>query len=197
MVEQIAGDVVTAIWSESTSDSPRHAAMAARQIVQVTEALLASRRPVSETSRAQPLALGIGLEFGSVLLGSYGPASRRAHVALGDAVNVAAQLQTLTADLSVPVLLGPRIAERLPADVLESLGDYLLEGFERPTELFALADWRDFAAGDPMWARSATALGDSAADTGRWAKWRVASPDAGEPHRSGDYALDLQARAKQ
>ncbi len=197
MVEQIAGDVVTAIWSDSTSDTSRHAAMAARQIVQVTEALLASRRPVSEISRAQPLALGIGLEFGSVLLGSYGPASRRAHVALGDAVNVAAQLQILTADLSVPVLLGPRVAERLPSEVLESLGDYLLEGFERPTGLFALADWRDFAAGDPMWARSATAVGDVFADAGRWAKWRVPSEESSETHRSGEHSLDWQARAKQ
>ncbi|MBI3154586.1 MAG: adenylate/guanylate cyclase domain-containing protein [Burkholderiales bacterium] len=163
VVEHVVGDTLTAVWNAAgdCSDHARRAADAARDLVRATGELFASRRPVSESAHVQPLALGIGLESGAVVVGSYGPARRRAHATLGEAVSLALRLQQLTADLSLPILVGPHLAAQLPASALVQVGDYLLEGVGRDVRVSGLAGWADLLATDSAWAASATATGDT------------------------------------
>jgi adenylate cyclase len=85
----------------------------------------------------EPLALGIGIETGSALIGSFGPARRRTHTVLGETVTVAVRLQALTVDLAQPIVVGEHSARRLPKDALISLGSFLLEGLRTPREVYA------------------------------------------------------------
>lgn len=158
VVEHVVGDAVTAVWNSERGvpDHPRRAAEAARELVATTTALFASRRPVRENESSQPLALGIGLECGPVLVGSYGPSRRRAHAILGEPVSMALRLQQLTADLSVPILVGPQLASQLPRDMTEPLGDFLLEGHGRHVSLAGLTGWAQLVDVDAAWAASAT-----------------------------------------
>ena len=72
--------------------------------------------------------IGVGIETGTALVGSFGLARRRTHTVLGQTVTVAARLQALTADVAEPILLGSGAAKHLPEGTLYSLGDFLLEG---------------------------------------------------------------------
>lgn len=177
VVETVLGDAITAVWGSQAQDAehPAQAVAAARELLQATHAMLASRRPVSEFSPLQPLALGLGLESGTALLGSYGPARRRAHAALGQPVSVAATIQQMTADVSVPILIGPELARRLTPERLEPMGDYLVEGIGRHLRLFTVKGWADLVPVDAQWAASASAT-DRAADSSglpEGAYWRV------------------------
>ena len=71
-----------------------------------------------------------------MLLGSIGPAHRRAHTLCGETVSVALRIQEMTADLSTPILVG-EIAARYLNDVkLESMGRYLLPGLVNTHALY-------------------------------------------------------------
>ena len=181
VVEHVVGDAVTAVWNGAGDcpDHARRAADAARELVRATGVLFASRRPVSEQGRLQPLALGVGLESGGVVIGTYGPARRRAHAALGEAVSLAQRLQQLTADLALPILVGPRLAAQLPRTALDPVGEYLLEGVERDVSVSALAGWAELVDVDPAWAASATATGDATVPPGAGHRPAHAGPPAG------------------
>jgi adenylate cyclase len=152
VVENLVGDSVVAVWNgyADRPDHPRHALDAARELLREAGALLSAAAPDPEGTLVQPLALGIGLETGDAIVGSFGPARRRAHAALGEPVTVAVRLQAMTQDLSVPILIGPRLAAAQPAGTVVSQGEYLLEGLSRHCELFAPAAWPEWAPAETV-----------------------------------------------
>lgn len=133
VVEEFVGDAVMALWNapQACPDHPRRALEAARALLREVGALLPDTAPPG----LEPLALGIGLETGKALVGSFGAAERRTHAALGETVTVAARLQAMSADLSSDIVVGPGAAACLPDAGLRSVGSFLLEGLQRPRVL--------------------------------------------------------------
>lgn len=133
VVEEFVGDAVMAIWNapQACPGHPQHALEAAHALLREVAALLPEQAPPG----LEPLALGIGIETGKALVGSFGAAERRTHAALGETVTVAARLQAMTADLSSDIVVGPGAAAQLPAAALVSVGSFLLEGLQRPRTL--------------------------------------------------------------
>jgi adenylate cyclase len=172
VVERVAGDSILAVWNAfSQCDShPQQAMAAARELLSATRTLLTSNRLETDGGMVQPLALGIGLESGAVIVGSFGPARRRAHAALGEPVSIASRLQEMTIDLSVPILAGPRLAAALQPDSTESLGEYLLEGLGRHCQIYAPAGWAELVPVDPGWATAATAT-ERQSESRAWTRW--------------------------
>jgi adenylate cyclase len=169
VVENVVGDSIMAVWNAYTpcDDQQQQALAAAKELVRATRVLLAHPEAMPRNHPVQPLALGVGLESGTAVVGSFGPARRRAHVALGEPVSVASRLQQMTQDLSMPVLIGQQLAQALPADASLALGDYLLEGLSKQYTLFAPADWVELIPSEQLWAgaTSVDALSDDGPDT--------------------------------
>lgn len=132
IVEEYAGDDVMAIWQANPAQVAQ-ALAAAAQIIEEGTALLPSPPPPG----LEPLGIGIGIETGSALVGSFGPARRRTHTALGETVTIATRLQALTAELAEPIILGPGAAALLPGEPLVPLGVFLLEGLNQSRNIFA------------------------------------------------------------
>jgi adenylate cyclase len=137
LVEEFVGDAVLAIWNapEPCPDHPAKALAAAIALQAETAPIFDQPPPVG----LEPLALGIGIETGNALVGSFGPARRRTHTVLGETVTVAVRLQSLTVDLAQPVVVGEQAAQRLPKDTLVPLGSFLLEGLRTAREVYAPA----------------------------------------------------------
>jgi adenylate cyclase len=135
-VEEYVGDAVMAIWG-ATPQEVAQALRAAASILAEGSAIL----PVPPPSGLELLAIGIGIETGSALVGSFGPARRRTHTALGKTVTIAARLQSLTSELAEPIIVGPGAAAALPGAAPEvaliPLGEFLLEGLHQPRNIFA------------------------------------------------------------
>lgn len=139
VIEEFVGDAIMAVWNAPATcgDHPFKAYQAAC-------ALLAECRPLfpdTAPDGLEPLALGIGLETGQALVGSFGPTSRRTHGALGDTVTIAARLTALTGDLAQPLLVGESAADHLltqhPDLELIHMGAFLLEGLRKSYKIFA------------------------------------------------------------
>ncbi|HYE70899.1 MAG TPA: adenylate/guanylate cyclase domain-containing protein [Aquabacterium sp.] len=183
VVENVVGDSILAVWNAYSErpDHPQQALQAAQELLRATHTLLAPTQPPHDDSPVQPLALGVGLESGTALVGSFGPARRRAHAALGEPVSVASRLQQMTLDLSMPILMGPHLASRLPQGSTESLGDYLLEGLSRQYTLHAPTSWAELVPTEPLWASAASA-NQGGPEAGQWSKW--ADSGASAPMRA-------------
>jgi adenylate cyclase len=144
VVEEYVGDAVMAIWNAPVAcpDHPVRAFAAANALVEECGQLFPEVPPPG----LEPLAVGVGLEVGDALVGSFGPADRRTHAALGETVTIASRLTAMTGDLAHPLLVGEKAAEKLLAFAdsrnlprLVSLGSFLLEGLRRPRQVFGIS----------------------------------------------------------
>jgi class 3 adenylate cyclase len=124
-IHEYKGDSVLVMW-DGDGMSPATSALNASLEIEkeINESLLAE----SGVEGLEPLAVGIGIEQGPVLLGSIGPAHRRAHTLCGETVSVTLRIQEMTADLSYPILIGEVAARYLQDSSLKSLGHYMLPG---------------------------------------------------------------------
>ena len=133
-IHEFNGDGLLAVWDEQGSKSAELAFLASSQMLEsINSQLLEKYAPEGLES----LAVGIGIEQGPALVGSIGPAHRRAQVLLGDTVTVALRVQEMTVDLAQPLLLGEVAARQLQGINLQSQGSYLLAGLRNPHVLYA------------------------------------------------------------
>jgi adenylate cyclase len=134
-VDKYIGDAVMAFWGAPVDD-PDHADHA-------VEAALAMQQEARRMSAdfvmrgLPPLAIGIGINTGVARVGDMGSAVRRTYTALGDAVNLASRLETLTKRYEVPILLGEATARACRAHRFEELVPALIDGRTEPVRVFA------------------------------------------------------------
>lgn len=135
VIEEFVGDAVMAVWNGPTRclDHSARAYAAACQLLQETRELFPDPPPPG----LEPLALGVGIESGDALVGSFGPSRRRTHTALGETVTVAVRITAMTGELAHPILIGEKAARLLPSGSCVSLGAFLLEGLRRPRQIHA------------------------------------------------------------
>ena len=136
VVEQMVGDGLTAVWNGS-SPCNQHA-QKALQAAEVIWKEGVAQLPKVASRKTPPLDIGIGIETGPVLVGSFGPARRRVHTVMGEAVSVAARLEKLTSELGYPVLIGPRAQAQAECTEAQKIGDFLLAGMRTPRTVYAL-----------------------------------------------------------
>ena len=142
VVEEMVGDSLLAVFNgeRPCADHALAALAAARELWQrCTEQL-----PNTQGLGLEPLGLGVGLESGAVMIGSFGPAGRRVHTVLGQTVTIALRLRALTPDLAYPLLMGQGLAQRLGVQdesehlAIKPLGSFLLQGLLRPGHVYTL-----------------------------------------------------------
>jgi adenylate cyclase len=136
VVEQMVGDGLTAVWNGSNPCSQH--AQKALQAAEVIWKEGVAQLPKVSSRKTPPLDIGIGIETGAVLVGSFGPARRRVHTVMGEAVSVASRLEKLTSELGYPVLVGPQAKVQSGITEVHKLGDFLLSGMSTPRTVYAL-----------------------------------------------------------
>ena len=135
-LQEFRGDGILALWQAVDSRTAEQALAAASALNAVMDRSLL---PSPSLQGLEPLALGVSIEQGPVLLGSIGPARRRTHTVLGDTVSITLRIQEMTAELAQPILIGECAARQLGNYGLMSQGSYLLSGLQTPHTLFAPA----------------------------------------------------------
>lgn len=132
-VNKLTGDGVLAYFVGPTSDAAIDAAS------EILREMAKRRAAAGEQSAHRHLYGGAGLAHGLVYEGNVGSALKRDFTILGNTVNLAARIESLTRDLDVRLNLDHSVvlsAERSHPFI--SLGRHLLKGQSKELELFSL-----------------------------------------------------------
>jgi class 3 adenylate cyclase len=83
-----------------------------------------------------PMEVGIGLHAGEAVIGHVGSSTRHDYTAIGDVINVASRLESLTKEAGYRVVASREVAERLEGgDALKYLGPMAIKGHS-PVEVY-------------------------------------------------------------
>ena len=133
-LDKYIGDSVMAFWGAPLPDEnhAEHAVSAAIQIKQSAEQLNYKFR-----QRGWPtMALSIGINTGVMRVGDMGSNIRRAYTVMGDAVNIAAKIQSLTRNYGVDILMASQTAAELNTFEFRAIDCVKFTGRRQVIELF-------------------------------------------------------------
>ncbi len=133
-VDKYMGDAVMAFWGAPIDDAAHadHAVAAGFAMLKEVENINAEFK-----ERGWPLLqIGIGINSGMVRVGDMGSSARRAYTVIGDAVNVAARLESLTKTLKRPIALGAQTKALATSFECRSLGSFPIAGKQAQVEVF-------------------------------------------------------------
>jgi adenylate cyclase len=132
-VNKLLGDGILAYFPQRETD----AAVAAAS--DILEEMDRRRRRSCSTSPHHLLYGGVGLANGMVYEGNIGPDLKRDFTILGNTVNLASRLESLTRVLKVQLIATASVAARArPSWVFQSLGTHTLKGQSKALEIFGL-----------------------------------------------------------
>ncbi|MEM9099274.1 MAG: adenylate/guanylate cyclase domain-containing protein [Pseudomonadota bacterium] len=147
-VDKYMGDAIMAFWN-----APRitegHREKSARAMLQFFDKL----EEVNEDLAARGFALariGVGINTGEVSVGNMGSKQRLAYSCVGDAVNLAARLESVTKQYGVSTLVGSSTAEGLRSFAIFEIDDVAVKGRTQPETIFTVAGDETIAA-DPRY----------------------------------------------
>jgi adenylate cyclase len=149
-VDQYMGDGIVAVFGApaATRNDAANALNCAETMLDALERWNHERERKGEAR----LAIGIGVNYGTVVLGDVGSEHSMSFTAIGDTVNTAARLQVLTRSLKTPLVVGDaviRAVQALSPEIaaerigrLEDRGEHTLRGRTNPVRLWtSKAKW--------------------------------------------------------
>ncbi|HCY84595.1 MAG TPA: hypothetical protein DHV36_05605 [Desulfobacteraceae bacterium] len=138
VVLQFIGDEIEAVFGapEPDANHPDHAVAAALEMDRALKRFNKERRERGETE----IRHGIGIHTGEVLAGNVGSDQRKTYAMLGDTVNLASRLQTLTKSLDTHILISQATRVRLTDQDMKirPMGRHILKGKVNQVEVYAV-----------------------------------------------------------
>lgn len=135
-IDKFIGDAIMALFPESPEDSLRAAIEMKRQLLTYNE----GRKKLGLV----PIETGIGLHCGEVVLGTIGSEARMDTTVIGDNVNLASRIESLTKVFKVDIILSDSVYNRLhqPEDSykLREIDTVRVKGKQNPVVLYEAFD---------------------------------------------------------
>jgi adenylate cyclase len=111
-VQKYIGDALMVAWGDVLAQPPAEGAEhAVRSALRMQAALHGLNTGWRNQSGREQLSLGIGINHGSSVVGRIGHPRRQEFTVMGDAVNLAARLESATKQYRQPILVGESIYE--------------------------------------------------------------------------------------
>lgn len=105
-IDKYIGDAIMALFDDESSDSSLDAAIAMQQSLE-------QYNQVRQARGQTAIAIGIGLHYGEVIMGTVGFTSRIDSTVIGDTVNLASRVESLTKQYQVKILLTDAVIQSL------------------------------------------------------------------------------------
>jgi|AraplaMF_Col_mMF_1032025.scaffolds.fasta_scaffold00121_57 adenylate cyclase len=149
-IDKFIGDCIMAFWNAPT-DMPHHAREAVRTAVEMRRTLKRLNEQLAAEVQASgkipvKLRAGVGLNTGIGCVGNMGTEQRLAYSVLGDTVNVAARLESLSPAYFVDLVLGEETAADCADFALLELDQVKVKGKAIPIRIFTCLGTEGYAA---------------------------------------------------
>ena len=137
-LNKFIGDGIMVIFgaplTEGTQEDACRAVRCAQEMLAAVDQWNATKAPTDP-----PLKIGIGIHTGQVTAGNVGSPDRLEYSVIGEAVNLASRLESLTKDFKTSLVLSPatweQVREQFPT---VSLGKAQVRGFAAPIPLYSV-----------------------------------------------------------
>ena len=138
ILDKFTGDGLMAIFG--AMGDPAHGAPAAARAALAIRANITTLNAERARSGEPVVQFGVGMHTGDVVLGAIGLPERSDYTAIGDTVNTASRMETLTKEYKVDAVLSGATAGHLGGDgvQLRSLGEAQVRGKTTSVEVFTL-----------------------------------------------------------
>lgn len=142
-IDKFVGDGLMAFWN-APLDVPDHATRACAAALAMIEAIpdidarMAGSAGSGPADRPPRVSIGIGINTGEAFVGNMGSEQRFDYSVVGDAVNIAARLETATKDLRVPIIVSDATRTAARGFLFVDLGVITLRGRAEPMRIHAL-----------------------------------------------------------
>jgi adenylate cyclase len=173
-VDKYIGDCIMALYNVPFAD-PDHAAAAVATALEIQERTLAvSAR--WEARLGAPIRCGVGINTGEAVVGTIGSRQRLEYTAIGDTVNLASRMESLTAEHGVDIIVSEFTRDLVRDRFLtRELGAVAVRGRSQPVRMYAVlpADLRRYP-------RAVLAAAATVAAVGGGERCLVRAHDVGE-----------------
>ena len=135
-LDKFLGDGIMAVWN-AFGNQADHAELALKAALQMELRLAELNRDWEQRDGRVPLRAGIGLHTGEAIVGNVGSDRRAQYTAIGDAVNIASRVESLTKEYGLPLLLSEITAELVAGRAaMAEVGTAPIRGREQPIRIF-------------------------------------------------------------
>lgn len=133
-IDKYMGDAIMAFWGAPIDDREhaRHAVLAGMEM----QRRLAALEPEFAARGWPPLKIGVGVNSGRMSVGNMGSEVRVAYTVMGDAVNLASRLESITKRYGVGMIVGESTRALVPDVVYRELDRVRVKGKEAPVAIF-------------------------------------------------------------
>ena len=140
MVNKFGGDSLLAVFGTPLNPAEDHAGRAVRAALDILAAV--ERFNVEEREGGLPeLRVGVGIATGEIVAGNVGGAEKVEYTVIGDAVNLASRLQTLTKETGQRILVSDATARAAGAAAsFVTVGDFTVRGKRELVHTCAVVD---------------------------------------------------------
>jgi adenylate cyclase len=140
IVDKFIGDGILAYWGAFTPQV-NHAAEAAQAAVEMIDRVKELNKAWAAQGR-QTIAIGVGVNTGTVIFGNIGNGKKIEFTVIGDAVNLAARLEGLNKEFGTSIIVSEFTQQRIAGLArTRPLGGYRVKGKTVETTVFALEGW--------------------------------------------------------
>ncbi len=145
-LDKFIGNSIMAFWN-APIDVANHAQKAVHAALAMRETLVRlNANDAFGFGLEQKVGIGIGIHTGLACVGNMGAETRFNYSAVGDAVNIAARIESSCKEISFDILVSESTANLLPAWALLEAGALGLKGKSTRTRLFAVVGDERLAA---------------------------------------------------
>ena len=134
-VDKYMGDCVMAFWG-APLDAPDHATLAVRAALDMADAVREMNR-LDRSGRWPPVGVGIGLNTGVMSVGDMGSDLRRSYTVVGDAVNLASRLESLSGHYGVEIVASAATQQAATSCEWQELDRVRVKGRAQTVAIFA------------------------------------------------------------
>jgi adenylate cyclase len=140
-VDKYIGDAIMAFWGAPVAD-PEHARHAVLAAMHMQDAVRRIQQEGAGTGLPM-VNVGVGINTGLVSVGDMGSRLRRSYTVLGDPVNLASRLESLTKYYGVGIVIGERTRELVPELVCRELDRVRVKGRGEAVSIHEPLGFRD------------------------------------------------------
>ena len=165
MLDKFIGDAIMAVFGAPLPTGRDPAAAIGSALVMFADIARLNRARAERD--LPPLRLGIGIASGEVVAGTIGSPKRMEYTVIGDSVNLASRLQTLSKTYGVDLIVDEKTALAAADEVTLRLLDVIrVRGRERAVRIYGLRAEEAAGVNGALW--QAYAQGRALLDAGEW-----------------------------